>query len=201
MIMSKKDKIIIGISLVIVILCFVYLFQASYAKYRKKINGNIKATVAGWNIKVNTETISGKKELTNDIVPVFLGDDNTKAGVIAPGATGYFDLTIDASLSDVSFTYKINTTVASDSAVIDLVATSYIVNPSATNTTTTAYDDATGITGTIAHNTASTVIRVYIKWDDSATNQMSNAVDTDVAIDENSKALMKTTIVFTQINS
>ena len=99
--MIKNDKKFIVLFIIIVIICFYYLFQSSYAKYRKKIDGEVQARVASWLIKVNNENIENKDTLTNEITPVFDQNEFVNDGVIAPGSTGYFELTINAENVDV----------------------------------------------------------------------------------------------------
>ena len=104
---NKKDLRFIIIFIVIVGISLLYLAQASYAKYRRQIDGNVEATVAQWNIKVNNELINNKSVLTNDIIPYLESNPYIKENVIAPGGTGYFDLSIDGTEVDVDFTYQI----------------------------------------------------------------------------------------------
>lgn len=199
--MKKKDLKFLIIFIIVVIICLIYLFQSSYAKYRKQINANINSSIASWNIKINDEYINNKSTLTNDIQTTFLGDNYTKEGVLAPGSEGYFDIIIDATNTDVSFNYTIHCIVSTASDITDLITTGYIINPSSTNTTKITYDNTTGISGSVTHNTSQETIRIYIKWNEDATSTMDNTADTTTAIDTNSKALMTSTIAFNQLNN
>ena len=49
----KKDLRFLIIFVVLVSCCLLYLFQSSYAKYRKGVTGEVSADIARWNIKVN----------------------------------------------------------------------------------------------------------------------------------------------------
>ena len=100
---NKKDLYYILIFAAIVVFCLAYLFQSSYAKYRRGITGDVEAEIASWHIKVNGEDIMNNKTLTTTIVPTFLESENTKEGVIAPGVEGYYTVTVDASDVDVIF--------------------------------------------------------------------------------------------------
>ena len=171
---TKKDLRFIIIFVVIICLSFTYLFQTSLAKYRKQISGNVNLEIAKWNIKINDEAIENKKVLTNDIVPVFEGNEYTKDSVLAPGSKGHCDIIIDSTDVDVDFTYEISLVVDENNAVSDLKTTGYIINPSDTNQTIIDYTNQTAITGTIIHNTPSTIIRLYFEWYDEADNEMDN---------------------------
>lgn len=196
---KKKDLKFIILFIVLVSCCLLYLFQSSYAKYRRQINGSVSSDIASWNIKVNGEDIANKKTLTTTIEPTFLESENTKEGVIAPGVTGYYTITIDASDVDVNFLCSIHSDVSVDSNVVDLKTLSYVVNPVSDNDEKLTYSADTGIVQQISKNTNQTVFRIYIQWDDEA-GTMDNQADTEAATNDNSKALMNVTLQFSQLN-
>jgi len=195
--MKKNDKIFIIVFIGIVSFSLLYLFQASYAKYRKQVNGTVQARVASWDIKVNTESIINKTELTSNIIPVIDTNQYVKQEVIAPGSEGHFDLTIDATNVDVDFNYEITTDVAATTPLTDLIFTKYEINGTQNNYTTPKK-----ITGSINKNTASTLIKVYFKWNDDSTNTMDNAADTEYATDTtHANTEITVNIKFTQKNT
>ena len=187
-ILKKNDIKFISIFIIIVLLAFLYLGVNTYSKYRKQVAAKGEATVARWLIKVNTEDIRGKTQLTNNITPVWDANSYVKDDLIAPGSTGYFEITIDATQVDVDFNYEIENLNDSTAALPDLIITSYQIN-GGTETTTTGNK----ITGEIAKNTNSTVIKAYIKWnDDPATQSMDNQADTTADISLRLKFTQKT---------
>lgn len=193
----KKIKFIF--CFVLIFICLFYLVQSSYAKYKKDIDGDLKSSIAKWNIKVNDELITNKSKLTNNITPIFEGDEYVKDNVIAPGVEGYYDIIIESSVSNYPFTYQINSNVSTSSDVKDLITTKYIINPDTDNIENT-YSKENGITGTFTQN-GIVKIRVFIKWNDIIDTTMDNQKDTEVAIDSNSKALMEVKLKFTQKNN
>ncbi|MBQ8132496.1 MAG: hypothetical protein IJ193_08400 [Bacilli bacterium] len=194
---KKNDIIFIIIFIIVVGFSLFYLSQASYAKYRRKLEGRLDATIASWNIKVNNEEIKNKTTLTNSITPVFETNEFVKEGVIAPGSTGYFDLTINAEEVDVDFNFQVTSEVDEETPLLDLIFTEYEIDG-----VKTSFQDEGIITSTLTKNTGDTEIRVYFKWNDDATNQMDNQADTEYAINEDYKdTKIKVTIHFTQKNS
>ena len=193
----KKIKFIFYF--VLIFICLFYLVQSSYAKYKKDIEGDLKSSIAKWNIKVNDELITNKSKLTNNITPIFEGNEYVKDNVIAPGVEGYYDIIIQSSVSNYPFTYQINSNVSTSSDVKDLITTKYIINPDTDNIENT-YSKENGITGTFTQN-GIVKIRVFIKWNDIIDTTMDNQKDTEVAIDSNSKALMEVKLKFTQKNN
>ncbi len=193
---NKKKMLLLVIAIIICVL--VYSIIQVYAKYLSSASGNATMNVARWDIKVNNRSIKNNTDISGVIVPVFPGNSNIAANVIAPTAEGYFDLNLDFSTTDVSFRYDITLSVDENSSVQDLVATGYSVDSGSTiNFTNTPHT----ISDTILHNsgTTSRTIRVFIKWnDDAATQSMSNASDT-LSTKSNDPALYKVDISFTQI--
>ena len=63
--MDKKDLQFIVIFIVVLACSFTYLYQSSYAKYRKRVTAGIDLKVAKWTIKINNEDVKNKKMLTN----------------------------------------------------------------------------------------------------------------------------------------
>ena len=154
---TNKKRILVFILFCLV---FVFLFQEAYAKYRKYASVQVDNTVAKWNIKINNELIGNKTTLTNHIIPTVVNNNYVKNDVLAPGSLGYFDVDIDATDADVSFTYEINVAKYDIYTIEDLTIYAYSVDDFSTSTSVTNNI----ITGTIQHNTASTKVRIYYKW-------------------------------------
>ena len=190
--MEKKDIKFIIIFIFIVGISFIYLFQATYAKYRKQITTEVNANVASWNIKINDEAIANKKKLANSITPIFDENEYVKANTLAPGVTGHFDIIIDSSNVDVDFTYEITASLAEDTDLKDFKITGYELNDSGT---INKYDSS--ITGDLVKNTKNTKIRFYVAWVDDDTNEMDNSEDTTYAVNH-TNVIYNLTIKFTQ---
>ena len=173
--MEKKDIKFIIIFIFIVGISFIYLFQATYAKYRKQITTEVNANVASWNIKINDEAIANKKKLANSITPIF--DENEY---------------VKASNVDVDFTYEITASLAEDTDLKDFKITGYELNDSGT---INKYDSS--ITGDLVKNTKNTKIRFYVAWIDDDTNEMDNSEDTTYAVNH-TNVIYNLTIKFTQ---
>ena len=194
--MKKNDFKFITVFILVVLIGFLYLGVTTYSKYRKQVTANGTADVARWQIKVNNEDIKGKTTLTQQITPVFDANTNVKTDMIAPGSTGYFLVTIDATNVDVNFDFEIKNLNDSTASLPDLKITSYQIDSGAQTTAT-----GNTITGTITRNTASTVVKAYIVWDDDqATQSMDNQADTEFAQRADTTAQIKLQLKFTQKN-
>ena len=191
---SSKKKILVFLLLFLICL---FLFQEAYAKYRKFATVNVNNTVANWNIKINNEDIRNKTTLTNNITPTINSNANVNANVLAPGSSGYFDVTIDATNADVSFTYEITIDSLNASTIEDLDINSYAVNDF-TNIQTISNGV---VSGTITHNTPSTVVRVFFSWIDDGTDTMTNQDDTAAATSGTANADILVSFHLTQVSS
>ena len=100
----------------------------TYSKYVTGTSGNASVRVARWNITVNNQDVASNNDFSSAIQPVFPGTTHIASDVIAPTAEGYFDITIDGSNTDVSFSYTITTSSNQNSAVTDLVLSGYSID-------------------------------------------------------------------------
>ena len=187
----KKKYIILSIILIMIVISFI-IFQ-TYAKYITSITGDTETGIARWNIKINNTNIINGTELNNTITPTFPGTTNIAPNVIAPTAEGYFDITLDATNTDVSLRYTITTSDNEDSAVSDLIVSGYSIDGGQRQSVVLTEQNPTfQIQDTIAYNSndKDVSIRIYIKWNDDANNgaTMDNSDDTDATSDSTNKA-------------
>ncbi len=193
---NKKKFMLLLIGIFICLLLFSII--QIYAKYLTSSTGKTNLTIAKWNIIVNKKSIKNNSDISSEIVPVFEGNDNISAGIIAPTATGYFDLDFDFKDADVSFKYEINVSAAENSSVQDLVATGYSIDNGETINFDT-FNQTISDTILLSSDIKQRKIRVYILWnDDAKTETMSNEDDTASAIFD-TPALLSVNISFTQV--
>ena len=95
--MKLNRKITFLLALLALFYC-VSLIQSTYAKYLSTADADTNITIARWNILVNNQDISQNSNFSEVLEPTFTGNENIKEGVIAPTATGYFDITLDAMM-------------------------------------------------------------------------------------------------------
>lgn len=196
--MKLLKKYILLLALVSAIISLFAIIN-TFAKYATSAKEMTDIPIARWNIKVNDTSIKNGDSLTNVITPVFPGSEHIAEGIIAPTAEGYFDLNLDCSDADVSFSYNINITPNENSSVSDIITTGYSID----NGDIMQFEDVqNSITDDIYYSSGITnrMIRVYIKWnDDSQTENMDNESDTTATLDTTNGALLNVNLVFTQI--
>lgn len=180
----------------------IYFVSDIYAKYRTSAQGSTNIPIARWNIKVNNTVVKNNSSLESFITPVFPGSEHIASNILAPTAEGYFDLNLDFTDADVSFSYDISISPSETSSVSDLVIKGFAVDTDIENNNITYFDsDTKTISGRInlADNITSRVIRVYILWDDTSdTTLMNNFDDTQATLDSSGPAVLDVNISFTQ---
>ena len=181
------------------LVCSLFTIKETYSKYTSSATGDANISIARWEIAINDQNILSNNSITNTINPIFLGNENTNDGVIAPKSEGYFDIVIDTTNVDVSYEYTVNINVDEDSAVKDLIVTGYSIN---SNPIVEIYNNSTTIKNTVLKNSNTKIInlRVYIMWDDSEDSSMDNAEDTLASLG-GENAILDVTLSFVQVAS
>src|SRR5574344_464511 len=177
MCMSIKRKIRLFIALISLLYC-VSLIQTTYAKYVTSADATTSMAIARWNILINNQDLKNNSNFSNKVQPVFTNNANIADNVIAPTASGYFDIIINGNDTDVSFTYTITITNPTTSPITDLNLVKYTIDSGAYNNFATGTNY---ISNDILYNDTNKThtIRVYVNWnDDSATQTMNNTQDT-----------------------
>lgn len=174
--MERKYFIII-LAFLSFVLC-IFFIEESYAKYISSARENAEMSVARWRILVNNNDIRNESSTFASLTPVFPGNENIAAGIIAPTSEGYFDLIIDATDADVSFRYTISFSVNESSSVKDLVVFKYTIND---GEPINIEKDKQVIENAVlqANNTEPIKLRVFVVWDDGEGSSMDNSQDTE----------------------
>ena len=191
--MDSKQKIPFLLALVSLFI-FLTLIQDSYAKYVSNADASTNLTIARWNIKINNQDIVNNNNFSDNIVPVFPGNDYIAQDIIAPTSEGYFDLIIDYSNVDVAFNKTISINPGQDNTIEDLKITGYSVD----GEELIHFTDTTIITNSVELNQTNKTqtYRIYIKWIDDENEIMTNEDDTNATI--NGMATINVNVSFIQ---
>ncbi len=194
--MKNYKKLLILVVLILILIAIV-LFSQIYAKYLSSAQGNTQVSVARWNILVNNLSIKNNTDITSAITPVFPGTEHISSNIIAPTAEGYFDLNLDYTDADVSFTYEITTSVSEQSSVKDLVTTGYSID-GGEKVSFDNYNQTITDTISLSSENKQRTVRIYVLWnDDTETAEMSNSDDTTATV-SNNPAILNVNVSFTQ---
>jgi hypothetical protein len=194
MVNDWKIKFIFAcISLAICILTI----NTTYAKYVSSNEGDASMAVARWRILVNDQDVHNTASISNVIQPVFTGTPHIASGVVAPTSEGYFDLVIDSTNTDLSFTYTIDVGTSAESSVRDFIAYGYSVNGGILR------DIENGVISNnilLGLDLNVNVFRIYIRWDDSENRTMTNHEQTAASYDTTSSPMINVNLSFIQFN-
>lgn len=110
--MTLKEKYTIKNKKRIKQFIFIYsilvIFFAAYttlAKYEMSAEGHTKITLADWKISLNGKEITNNNDTLTDLITL---KDSNNSSKIKPGQTGYFDIEINPTGTEVSFMYKVS---------------------------------------------------------------------------------------------
>src|SRR5574344_841112 len=177
-------------------LCLIILVMTkTYALFETNGTAQITESIGKWQIKLNGADIS--KSIATDFVInsfVYTDDTNVANDVIAPGRSGYFDITVDPSGTDVAVRYDI---------VIRLNANTYSGNISFNiddqtngNAVKTAADTYSGVIGLNDIAAGKTInLRVNITWLDETVHDSD---DTTLGTTLNSGLEIPVTVMVSQ---
>lgn len=166
---KSMKKVYVCFALILLVLT-VFIILDTYGLFESKTSLNVQSNVGKWVILVNdTDITSGvnTKFFVDEII--WNPSDNVKSGKLAPGVSGYFDIVIDPTDTDVSVRYDINFDF-SEFENTNIVVTSIeeINNKTIVKTGTNKY------TGVIPlseiKNGVTNTIRVNVKWDNNEDN-------------------------------
>lgn len=189
--MKRKYTIIL---LFISLYVFIFSLVSTYARYSSEYEKLTTLNLTKWKLYVNNSDIANNSDISQNITPTFISNPHIAENVIVPMSEGYFDLEIDCSNTDLSFSYTINIDT-SVSEIADFKLIGYSINNGEMILTQTPE-----ITGEILYSDNIDIIsfRIYIKWDDSENNITNNIQDTQLSIN-NSTACVNVNISFEQI--
>ncbi len=123
--MLKKARFILVLISLSVCLC---LMSTTYSRYVADVANNIDVLFAKWQILVNNTDITSGSGSEITFTPIIEENENVKSNVVAPSSKGYFDINIDPTNVDVSFSYSITLGIENEN-VPDLMITKYAIIP------------------------------------------------------------------------
>ena len=178
--MSKKFKLLALLISLSITMC---IMSNTYSKYAADTTGNLEVSFAKWQILVNTQDITDGVSRTLNITPTIDTNANVAEGKLAPASTGYFDIEVDPSNVEVSYTYRITLSAANES-MPDVKMIKYaILDSDYTPGDTIEKTNITNnqITGTENYQAGGFdpfTIRVYFEWVEGEGETMNDAADT-----------------------
>lgn len=194
---KRKAKIRKNSVIVLIIICFFFLtfviVNTTYGLFESNKVEIFKSNIAKWNINVNDINVT---ESANFVIDKITLENNTsvKDGKMAPGTSGYFDILIDGTNTDVSFRYDISFDF-SDLAISNLkiISIEEVNFNKLVRTAINTYSNA--VTLKDIKNGNKNLIRVHVKWEN---NDDFNDEDSMIGLDDKYELNIPVNITFTQ---
>lgn len=111
---------------------------------------------------------------------------------------GYFDLTIDSSHVSLPFRYTVTAVSTAQNNIADAKVIGYSF-PTFQTAITYLDEEHTEVQSSVATDVTSSVMRVYVTWDDNAATQTLNDVQDTAIATSSEKAQMQVTVLFEQL--
>ena len=170
-----------------------YKIIGSYALLETKGTKAVEAEVGKWVILVNDVDVTKEVEFTIDTI-IWNESENVKENKAAPGLSGYFDITIDPTETDVSVLYEalFDFSVIENSSIV-VNSISEINGKDVIRTSETSYAGIFDLTD--IKNDETHTIRVHVTWENDETN---NEYDTELGMTPDSSIEIPITIHVSQ---
>lgn len=107
---NKTKKILWITAVFFAFIALILIINESYALLQTISSGNAEVKTGSWTIKLNEKNISNgiTETFTLNNIIYDESNENIENGYIAPGKSGYFDIVLDPSGTDVAISYEIN---------------------------------------------------------------------------------------------
>ena len=183
--MNRQSKIKRGILVAIMLACVIALIGGTYSRYTSTGTASVTATIAKWSVKLGSEDISTEAKNIN-VSFVYDDNDHVKNGKLAPGTSGYFDVEVDPTGSEVAVDYAFTVNTDTIAQALAQNSTSSIV---VTGATYKIGEDGTSTAASVSNGTVTfteglddvlagkkAIVRVTVSWDNDS--DANNASDT-----------------------
>ena len=107
---NKTKKILWITAVFFTFIALILIINESYALLQTISSGSAEVKTGSWTIKLNEKNISNgiTETFTLNNIIYDESNENIENGYIAPGKSGYFDIVLDPSGTDVAISYEIN---------------------------------------------------------------------------------------------
>lgn len=155
----------------------------TYALFESNLDGTVNNPIGKWNIKLNDILVSSSEEkiITIDKF-IYDNNDMVRDGYIAPGSSGYFDLILDTTGTEVAIKYNIAVDldkIENENITLDVKAMNGVAVASA---------DSGVYSGVLSlddiNNNAQIILRLMINWNNDIDY---DGTDTELGIKLDSK--------------
>lgn len=173
-----KSKILY-ITCAIMIFVTIYEITNTYGLFESNINMDVDSKLATWKILINDTNIGKSETFTIDN---FISEEESTvaSGKIAPGTSGYFNINIDPSTTQVSIRYDLTFDFSKLDNLFTITKVEEKNGYNLIKTGPNTYSNVITLNEIKENKTNN--IRVHIKWNN---NEENNDKDTEIGLTEN----------------
>lgn len=156
-----------------IILILFLMIPTTFSRYTITAEGETSVNIANWQIAINGVDLAQNATLNDKIYLIY---DNQQNGMILPGKTGYFDIILDPTGTEVSIEYEI--VIDLSNMPQNMILTGYTLNSGEINTVpnnNTITGEIHLSNGTKLDSSNKQTYRIYWQWTGSS----------EIEIDEN----------------
>ena len=173
-----KSKILY-ITCAIMIFVTIYEITNTYGLFESNINMDVDSKLATWNILINDTNIGKSETFTIDNF-ISEEDSTVASGKIAPGTSGYFNININPSNTQVSIRYDLTFDFSKLDNLFTITKVEEKNGYNLIKTGPKTYSNVITLNEIKENKTNN--IRVHIKWNN---NEENNDKDTEIGLTEN----------------
>lgn len=173
-----KSKILY-ITCAIMIFVTIYEITNTYGLFESNINMDVDSKLATWNILINDTNIGKSETFTIDNF-ISEEDSTVASGKIAPGTSGYFNININPSNTQVSIRYDLTFDFSKLDNLFTITKVEEKNGYNLIKTGPNTYSNVITLNEIKENKTNN--IRVHIKWNN---NEENNDKDTEIGLTEN----------------
>lgn len=193
---KKTKRLLWATAIFFVFITIIIITNESYALLETISSGNAEVNTGGWTIKLNEKNISSgvTERFTLNNITYDNSNTNIDEKYIAPGKSGYFDIILDPTGTEVAISYEIKVNLEDTNypsniefSVEELNSSSNITSENNTFTGVISLEEVT--------KSKTITLRLHLNWEN---DEQFNEEDTSLGIVENNKFEIPITIVLNQ---
>lgn len=105
--MKNNKKTLKFVLLILILIILFLVIRSTYSKYITSADNEATLHISKWNILLNDKDISENKDFTQDLTVTFDKNENIADDVIAPTKTGYFEINLESTGTELPFKYQL----------------------------------------------------------------------------------------------
>ncbi|MDO4341780.1 MAG: hypothetical protein Q4C44_03440 [bacterium] len=193
---KKTKRLLWATAIFFVFITIIIITNESYALLETISNGNAEVNTGGWTIKLNEKNISSgvTEKFTLNNITYNNTNPNIDEKYIAPGKSGYFDIILDPTGTEVAISYEIKVNLEDTNYPSNIKFSVEELNSNAN--ITSENNTFTGVISLEEVTKSKTItLRLHLNWEN---DEQFNEEDTSLGIVENNRFEIPIKVILNQ---